>query len=262
MSGLLAFAQETPKYKEVLLDGKPARLNIETGEITLLNPDLKSNKPIKRKDSIIAVKKEVTDSLVSKTDSDFHVVKGKETLLDIANRYNTTLTELKRANNLETTLIDKGQKLRVRNFNAKNVVKDTAEVADVEATPSEVWSKPSAPEIQEEEGSPIGYIKSTTDFHEVLKGQTLYGLSKLYGLTVKDLINHNGLTSSLIKVGQQLRIANFNVQTIQKSSVWVVEEGDTLYNISKRNGLTVEELKRLNELTGNLILVGQKLQLK
>lgn len=47
---------------------------------------------------------------------------------------------------------------------------------------------------------------STSQFHSVIKGQTLYGISRLYGLTVDQLKQLNGLTGNTISIGQQLRV--------------------------------------------------------
>jgi len=41
----------------------------------------------------------------------------------------------------------------------------------------------------------------------------------------------------------------------------IVVKGDTLYNISKRYGLTVEELKKINALVSNEISIGQELNI-
>ncbi|WP_299364174.1 LysM peptidoglycan-binding domain-containing protein [Winogradskyella sp.] len=249
--GFLAFAQETPNYKDVLLDGKPAKLNIDTGEITLVSEMNQNN--LEQKDSLVVRKQVIKDSIVTNLESDFHTVKDKETLLDIANKYGTTLTELKRLNNLETTLVNKGQIIRLRDIDLE-MEKGLSEIKDSEVPEPEISKNPSNETI---------YNKSSSDFHTVEKGQTLYSLAKLYGLTVNDLKRYNGLTSNLIKTGQELRIANFDAQAIQEqSSVWTVVKGDTLYSIAKKNGLTVDELKRINKLTSNLIFVGQKLQLK
>ena len=256
-SGLLAFTQERPKYKDVLLDGKPAKLNIETGEVTLVN-DINPGH-LKKKDSLTMTKPEVNDSITSKIESDFHKVKENETLLDIANRYHTTLTELKRINNLETTLVNKGQIILVREDAVKLVV-DT-EASDTLVSESELVSKSIT--SSKESSNLIGYSKSSTDFHTVLKGQTLYSLSKLYGLSINELKRYNGLSSNLIKTGQELRIANFDAKTAQdQTAFWTVVKGDTLYSIARKNGLSVDELKRINGLTSNLILIGQKLSLK
>ncbi|WP_369992796.1 LysM peptidoglycan-binding domain-containing protein [Winogradskyella sp.] len=230
LSGALAFAQEAA-YKDVILDGKPAKLNLKTGEITLVDSEGKSKN--------IATSKHISDDKKEvEIDSDFHVVQENETLLDVANRYNTTLTELKRVNNLETTLVNEGQQLRVRNFD--NIEPETDDM------------------------SPEPVLKETkNDYHIVEEGQTLYSLGIRYGLTVDELKRLNRLSSNIIKVGEKLRIANFSSNGEKGDlSVWTVSKGDTLYSIAKSNGLTVEQLKSLNGLTGNLIKVGQKLQLE
>ncbi|WP_412560709.1 LysM peptidoglycan-binding domain-containing protein [Winogradskyella sp. MIT101101] len=235
LAGALAFGQEEKvEYKDVVLDGKPAKLNVVTGEITLVDP-----KPDKKPEVSTA-----DDFEKEEINSNFHIVEENETLLDIANRYNTTLTELKRVNNLESTLVEKGQKLQVRNF----------DVVEIEEAKPEVLTQPSKSKAK---------TKSSSDFHIVEKGQTLYSLANRYGLTVSELKQQNDLTSNLIKVGQELRVANFN-SNIGKSdlSVWTVSKGDTLYSIAKKNGLSVEQLKSLNGLTSNLIKVGQVLRLQ
>jgi flagellum-specific peptidoglycan hydrolase FlgJ len=47
-----------------------------------------------------------------------------------------------------------------------------------------------------------------------------------------------------------------------RSLTYTVKKGDTLYSISKRHDLKVSQLKRLNNLRGNNISVGQKLKIK
>jgi nucleoid-associated protein YgaU len=52
------------------------------------------------------------------------------------------------------------------------------------------------------------------------------------------------------------------VQKVKNTISYVVRKGDTLYSISKKYGLTVEELKRLNGLQSNNIKIGQQLFLQ
>ncbi len=52
--------------------------------------------------------------------SDFHVVQKGDNLFQLSIKYKTSLGELQEANNLETTLITTGQRLRVRNFTKVN----------------------------------------------------------------------------------------------------------------------------------------------
>lgn len=240
LSWLNCFSQEEGQYKDVILDGKPAKLNVITGEITLVNSDTET--VIVTTDSLTKqYNNELKESSVIQIEAEYHTVKENETLLDIANKYNTTLTALKEANNLETTLVDVGQKLRVSNFEAQ----------------------PEGTLKIEEDYTVTASSEKNSGRHIVENGDTLYSLSKRYGFTVDELKNKNGLTSNLIKVGQELNVSHSDYKkSSTNKSIWTVSKGDTLYNISKRNGLTVDELKSLNGLTDNLILVGQTLKLK
>jgi flagellum-specific peptidoglycan hydrolase FlgJ len=49
------------------------------------------------------------------------------------------------------------------------------------------------------------------------------------------------------------------ISTTPVNKLYTVKQGDTLYNISKRFGLTVDELKTLNSMTDNNIKIGQQL---
>lgn len=242
LSCLNIFGQEKGQYKDVLLDGKPAKLNVITGEITSLKPD--GEAVVTMNDSLTNQSNgETKSSLATQIETEYHTVKKNETLLDIANKYNTTLTALKEANNLETTLVDEGQKLRVSNFEElpESTINISTEESLVVVTASE----------------------NTSGIHIVENGDTLYSLAKRYGCTVDVLKSKNGLTSNLIKVGQELNVSHSEYsKPSTNKSIWTVSKGDTLYNISKRNGLTVDELKSLNGLADNLILVGQTLKLK
>ncbi|WP_243471853.1 LysM peptidoglycan-binding domain-containing protein [Winogradskyella sp. MH6] len=242
LSWLNCFSQEEGQYKDVILDGKPAKLNVITGEITLVNSDTET--VIVTTDSLTKqYNNELKESSVIQIEAEYHTVKENETLLEIANKYNTTLTALKEANNLETTLVDAGQKLRVSNFEAQP--ESTLKIEEVEDSTVTVSSE------------------NNSGIHIVENGDTLYSLSKRYGFTVDELKTKNGLTSNLIKVGQELNVSHSDYKNSSTNkSFWTVSKGDTLYNISKRNGLTVDELKSLNGLTDNLILVGQTLKLK
>jgi LysM repeat protein len=235
ISGVFAFGQDKTEYKDVILDGKPAKLNIATGEITFIEQKDKKQGVSLNHNGALPVK---TSKTSAKSESDYYIVKEGETLFEIATHFNTSLSELKRINNLETTLIDAGQRLRVKNFE------------DIETTT-----------VKSSAESQISDIKN--DFHIVEKGQTLYSLSKRYGLTVNDLKQKNGLTSNIIKIGQKLNVGNFNSsEEASDLNIWTVSKGDTLYAIAKENGITVQRLKDLNGLTSNLIKVGQKLSLK
>ena len=90
----------------------------------------------------------------------------------------------------------------------------------------------------------------------VQSGDTLYELSKRFGLTVDEIKRLNNLTSDLLSIGQTLYLIP-NATSMEDT--YIVKAGDSLYSIAKKYGLSVDELKRLNGLTSNILSIGQVL---
>ena len=75
----------------------------------------------------------------------------------------------------------------------------------------------------------------------VQMGDTLYGISKQFGITVEELRLENDLTNNTLRIGQILRIP-----TVETTSLYVVKKGDTLYSIASRYDVSVNALISLN----------------
>lgn len=108
-------------------------------------------------------------------------------------------------------------------------------------------------------------LKETTptpsgDTYTVKSGDTLYGIANLYGLTVDELKRLNNLTSNTLSIGQVLKISGSTTPS-ENEEYYVVKSGDSLYKIANRFGTTVDELKRLNNLSSNLLSIGQRLRI-
>lgn len=99
------------------------------------------------------------------------------------------------------------------------------------------------------------YIPITEDFYVVKKGDTLYKIANDFGTTVDELKKKNNLTSNLLNIGQILTIPGFS----KSDNTYTVKKGDTLYQIANKYGITVDELKKANNLTSNLLNIGQVL---
>ncbi len=118
-------------------------------------------------------------------------------------------------------------------------------------------------------------IAAQTQSYTVVKGDTLYSISRKYSIAVNDLCSANGIgQDGVIKVGQVLVIPSAGgtsssapqemsaAPAVRSYDVYTVQKGDTLYRIAKVNGITVDELKTLNELTNASVLkVGQTLKI-
>ena len=104
----------------------------------------------------------------------------------------------------------------------------------------------------------INYVPITeTDYYIVKKGDTLYGIANKYNITANELKSLNNLSSNSLSIGQVIKLP---VNNINDSEYYVVKSGDTLYSIAKRFNLSVDKLKELNNLSGNLLSIGQKLK--
>jgi len=130
------------------------------------------------------------------------------------------------------------------------------------------------------------YPESYTLYHTVKKGENLYLIAKKYGKTPEEIKQINGLKSSKIFPGQKLVIEkkegqpeikkdkNLAQSTTKNSKpvsllkiqegnfvkeYYTVKNGDTLSKISQKFGISLSELKKLNNLKSSLIHPGQKL---
>jgi len=151
------------------------------------------------------------------TTSDTYIVKSGDSLYSIAQKYNTTVDELKKLNNLTSNLLSIGQSLKIPTKSENN------------------------------------YIEYT-----VKKGDNLYSISRNYGLTQSELMDYNNLTSNLLSIGQILKIPVSKDSTSQQTT-YIVQKGDSLYSIAQKYNTTVDSIKRKNNLTSNLLSIGQKL---
>ena len=103
-----------------------------------------------------------------------------------------------------------------------------------------------------------------SDYYVVKKGDTLWSIARAYGLTVEKLKSLNNLTSNNLTIGDSLIVKDSSGNSDNSSSVdnnkyYIVKKGDSLYSIARRNNMTVDELKSLNNLTSNILSIGQKL---
>ena len=103
--------------------------------------------------------------------------------------------------------------------------------------------------------SGTGYID-----YIVKSGDTLYQIAIRYGTTVDAIKRLNNLTSNILSIGQVLKIPTTNSGDTNDYVSYVVKSGDTLYQIASRYGTTVDAIKRLNNLTSNVLSIGQILK--
>ena len=100
---------------------------------------------------------------------------------------------------------------------------------------------------------------TTGNYYTVKAGDTLYGIASKYGISVDELKAQNNLTSNTLTIGEVLIIPEIEVPETPDENVYIVKSGDTLYSIANKYGMTVNELKSLNNLTSDALSIGQEL---
>ena len=88
----------------------------------------------------------------------------------------------------------------------------------------------------------------------VQTGDTLYGISKQFGVSIADIVAENNLSTFVLRVGQVLKIPS-----IETTTLYIVKEGDTIYSISRKFNVSVDDIIRINNLNSNLIALGREL---
>ncbi len=203
-----------------------------------------------------------------------YVVKAGDSLYSIASRYNTTVAEIKRLNNLKSDELSIGQRLKLpvtTNIGDYYVVKagDTLysiakknNISVVELkrlnnlTNNNLYigQKLIFSEPTNMTGSNNGNSNmNNTNTYVVKLGDTFYSIAKKYNVSVNDLKNANNLNDNLLIVGQELIIPS------NTNNYYIVKAGDTLYSIARKYNMTVKELEDKNNLTSNVLSVGQQL---
>ena len=100
---------------------------------------------------------------------------------------------------------------------------------------------------------------NTINTYTVEPGDTLYKIANKFNITISDLKNLNNLTSDTLTVGQML---NLKQQQAENDTEYIVESGDTLYSISKKFNIAIDDIKRINNLTSDTLTIGQILLFK
>lgn len=101
--------------------------------------------------------------------------------------------------------------------------------------------------------------KNNTSSNEyvVKKGDTLYGIANKYNVSVDNLKSYNNLSTDSLSIGQIIKIPDNKAN----SNEYVVKSGDSLYSISRKYGVSVDELMSVNNLKSTVLSVGQVLKI-
>jgi Cell wall-associated hydrolases (invasion-associated proteins) len=144
-----------------------------------------------------------------------YVVEKGDTLYDLAKKFGVSIQTIKRANGLS---------------NNRLYINDVLSIPDADD----------------------GDLSLSQIRYEVVKGDTLIGIGRKFGVPLLELKHTNYLASDRLIVGQYLIIPN-------PLHDYLVQRGDTLIGIGKRFGVSVGDIKSTNGLTSSNIKIGMNL---
>jgi len=176
--------------------------------------------------------------------SETHTVQKGETLFSIARQYDLAVVDLRKWNDLDSDDLSVGQTIRIAPPEADNQITHTVE-----------------PE------------------------ETLFSLSRRYNVTIAEIQEWNDLETANLSTGMELtiyrpeddnsaeplemtepedsdsleRVSIVRERESSLNTYYTVRSGDSLYRIANQHGLTVDELKELNNLESDILRVGQRL---
>ena len=211
-----------------------------------------------------------------------YVVKKGDSLYSIAQKFGTTVDQLKKWNNLTSNILQIGQVLIVSEKEetappTENYINYTVKSGDTLYKIANEFNTSVQQIIDLNDlGTTVLSIgqtlriptsgSSTTNTYTVKSGDSLWKIANQFGVSVDDLINANKLTSTVLQVGQQLIIPNQGSSTppaAEETITYTVKSGDSLWSIANRYNTTVAELRRLNNLTSSsdVLQIGQVLKI-
>lgn len=182
----------------------------------------------------------------NKQSTKYHKIRSGESLGVIANRYNVSVSNLKKWNGLRSNNITAGKSLKII----------TTTRVSVPPTPKPETAVAQA-KVKEEKSS----AKAKSDTHTVKSGETLSEIAQQYEVEVDDLKTWNNLDSDQLKTGVALQVTQAEEKPNGKLRTHRVAKGETLAKISREYNVDLEELKSWNNLESNNILVGTELKI-
>lgn len=211
----------------------------------------------------------------------YHKVRRGDSLGEISNRYGVTMSELKKWNHLRSNKAPMGRRLKIYTQEAVASNQKLTKPDTIFGKETALASK-ATKTFKEEK---VVSYKDVVRYHKVRRGDNLGEISDKYGVSVAQMKKWNKLRSNNVMVGANLKIVKNErvVTTVRKeiksdknvvevavalneanekpSDFYEVQRGDNLFSIAKKFNVSLEDLKKWNNLNDLNVEQGSKLAL-
>ena len=219
-------------------------IELEPKKLKKLNPSLYAGMTPPDKNyeiNIPSSHKEIIDSKsveiaslknVKKRTSIAYKVRSGDNLSVIARRFGTSISSIKRANNLRGSFLRAGQRLRIPTRGSSSY--------------RTTYKKPNNSKR-----------RSSAGVYVVKSGDTLGEIAEKYGVGLSKLKKRNGIGGSSIRAGQKLHIPTGS----KNSTNYKIRNGDTLSEIATKYRVSVADIQKWNNLNSTRLVAGDKIKI-
>ncbi len=250
-----------------LTAGKELKIVTKEQVVETVKKNVKANKAEKGTSLVDNTLKTVKDTGIQKEEkvlsnkeiAKLYKIKKGDNIESIAENFNVKAIDIKKWNHLNSSKLIVGKSILI-NINEQNngISKKKETVIDKSNIASTKDSK--VKKIEKIDTT----AKVATSLYIVQKGDNLHSISKKHNVSVSQLKEWNNLENENIQLGNKLIVAKVESDEITEKKEnqlveHIVEKGDNVWNISKKYGVTLAQLKEWNSLDDNSIQIGTKL---
>jgi LysM repeat protein len=205
------------------------KYNVSPRQVLLLNPNASDLIQIGQELIIPEPKFTINKPTAGTNDFEYYLVVQGDTKFELAQRLSVSISQLESLNPQMVPMLLADSQIRVP--------------------------------LTKEESSLSGLEGLKT--HLVARGETLYGIAKMYGITLDELIDANTTRlGSVLLAGQYLEIPELSAATKNSfGATYLVVKGDTKYGLSKRFNVDIASLERVNPSIVPVLMAGDRIHI-
>ncbi|KPA14706.1 membrane-bound lytic murein transglycosylase D [Candidatus Magnetomorum sp. HK-1] len=223
-----------------------AKLKIPANTLYSLNPELRyrilPNEPYAlkipdgKRQLLLATIKRIPSARLPRSATrsgyKYHRIRKGESLSSIAKKYRVRVKDIKAVNRIHGNRIVAGKRIKIPSRGASK---------------KQYYAKKSKKSKRVSGNNKKSQFQLLT--HRVQKGDSLWNIARKYGTTTKNIVRTNHLSSTQLKIGQQLKIPMNATKNSTKQHKYRVKRGDSPFQIAMKHNMTLAQFLRINRMS-------------